>query len=389
IELQREGSEMIIVIRDDGAGIDLEAIRAKARAQGLIEADASLTEGEILQLALEPGFSTASELTQSAGRGVGMDVVANVVKQLGGSLAIESTRGRGARFTVRLPLTLAISQALLVRTGEEIYAIPVLSLAGVARIPTAELREHLEAEKPQFEYGGALYQLEHLGHLLGGHAADLDALGGSVALVLARAGEHSTALIADEIVGSREVVVKPVGPQIAAVRGVAGATILGDGSIVVILDINTLVRSARPLRGPQAHTPEVRDERPSILVVDDSITVRRVTQRLLERHDMKVTTAKDGVDAVSIMQEFVPDLILLDIEMPRMDGYEVATQVRNSPRLQQVPIVMVTSRVGDKHRNRAIELGVNAYLGKPYQEAMLLETIKPLLAARRAQALTS
>ncbi len=382
ISLVREGAEMVIEIRDDGAGMDLDGIRDKARALGLIEADAELTETEVLQLALEPGFSTASELTQSAGRGVGMDVVANVVKQLGGSLAIHSVRGRGATFTVRLPLTLAISQALLVRAGEEIYAIPVLSLAGVARLSTTELREYLDDENPQFDYGGALYRLEHLGHLLGMHGTDLDMIGSSVALVLARAGEHSTALIVDEIVGSREVVVKPVGPQIAAVRGVAGATILGDGSIVVILDINALVRSARPARLTRQPPPEPRDERPSIMVVDDSITVRRVTQRLLERHEMRVTTAKDGVDAVSAMQEAIPDLILLDIEMPRMDGYEVATHVRNSPRLQHVPIVMVTSRVGDKHRNRAIELGVNAYLGKPYQEAILLETIKPLL--RRA-----
>ncbi len=384
ITVAREGSEMVIVINDDGRGLDLEAIRAKARGRGVISGEAALSDAEVLQLILEPGFSTATEVTQAAGRGVGMDVVANVVKQLGGSLEIDSTHGRGATFTVRLPLTLAISQALLVRTGEEQYAIPVPTLAGVARIPVGELAEYLSVENPQFDYGDHVYKFQHLGHLLGGHATDLEAAGSSVPLVLVRAGEHSTALIADEIVGSREVVVKPVGPQIAAVRGVAGATILGDGSIVVILDVNALVRSARPARVLAESRPQQRDERSTVLVVDDSITVRRVTQRLLERNDMRVVTAKDGVDAVSAMQEVLPDLILLDIEMPRMDGYEVATHVRNSPRLKGVPIVMITSRVGDKHRNRAIELGVNEYLGKPYQEAQLLETIRPLLARRRA-----
>ncbi|MBT8136234.1 MAG: Hpt domain-containing protein [Gammaproteobacteria bacterium] len=384
ISLAREGSEMIIVFRDDGRGLDVDRIRERASAQGLINRSAALSDSEILQLVLEPGFSTATEVTQAAGRGVGMDIVANVVKQLGGSLDIASTPGQGATFTVRLPLTLAISQALLVRTHEELYAIPVPTLAGVARLPVGELREYLEASEPQLEYGDHLYRFQHLGHLLGGHGTDLDGAGSSVPLVLVRAGEHSTALIADEIVGSREIVVKPVGPQIAAVRGVAGATILGDGSIVVILDVNALVRSARPARVLQEPPPQPRDERPAVLVVDDSITVRRVTQRLLERNDMRVTTAKDGVDAVAAMQEFLPDLILLDIEMPRMDGYEVATHVRNSPRLQGVPIVMVTSRVGDKHRNRAIEIGVNAYLGKPYQEAQLLEAIRPLLAQRAA-----
>ncbi|MDH3767639.1 MAG: response regulator, partial [Gammaproteobacteria bacterium] len=384
IQLAREGSEMVIVISDDGQGLDLGAIRKQAQLRGLITPEAVLSDTEILQLVLEPGFSTAAEVTQAAGRGVGLDIVANVVKQLGGSLLISSTQGRGASFTIRLPLTLAISQALLVRTGEELYAIPVPTLAGVARIPTGELKEYLAVENSQLEYGGHVYKFQYLGHLLGGHATDLELAGSSIPLVLVRAGEHSTALIADEIVGSREVVVKPVGPQIAAVRGVAGATILGDGSIVVILDVNALVRSAIPARVLQEPRTERRDERPAILVVDDSITVRRVTQRLLERHEMRVTTAKDGVDAVSVMQEFVPDLVLLDIEMPRMDGYEVATHVRNSPRLKGVPIVMVTSRVGEKHRNRAMELGVNAYLGKPFQEAQLLEAIKPLLARRNA-----
>jgi chemosensory pili system protein ChpA (sensor histidine kinase/response regulator) len=189
--------------------------------------------------------------------------------------------------------------------------------------------------------------------------------------------------VTDELVGSREIVVKNVGPQVSGIRGIAGATILGDGRIVIILDMGSLVRADWRLRPPAPTVRERSDRRTFALVVDDSITVRRVTQRLLERNGMRVMTAKDGVDALSLMQEHVPDIILLDIEMPRMDGYEVAAQVRGDPRLKDVPIVMITSRVGEKHRARAIELGVNDYLGKPYQENQLLDAIEPLVSRRR------
>jgi chemosensory pili system protein ChpA (sensor histidine kinase/response regulator) len=204
-------------------------------------------------------------------------------------------------------------------------------------------------------------------------------------VILIRAGDHSTAVVTDELVGSREMVVKSVGPQIAGIRGIAGATILGDGRIVIILDLGALVRSEWRGRKPLMEGPQ-EDRRTFALVVDDSITVRRVTQRLLERHGMKVMTAKDGVDALSILQDHLPDVILLDIEMPRMDGYELASQVRADARLADIPIVMITSRVGEKHRARAIELGVNDYLGKPYQENQLLDAIEPLVEARRRRA---
>ena len=206
-------------------------------------------------------------------------------------------------------------------------------------------------------------------------------------VILVRAGEHSTALVTDELVGSREIVVKSVGPQIASMRGISGATILGDGRIVIILDMGALVRSEWRGRAVDATVRPTRDERIFALVVDDSITVRRVTQRLLERNGMRVLTANDGVDAMALLQEHVPDVILLDIEMPRMDGYEVAAHVRNDPRLVDVPIIMITSRVGEKHRARAIEIGVDDYLGKPYQESQLLDAIEPLVLARRRQPL--
>jgi chemosensory pili system protein ChpA (sensor histidine kinase/response regulator) len=383
MSLQREGAEVVIVVADDGAGLNLPAIRAKALQVGLVRPGQALTDDEALQLILEPGFSTADRLTLQAGRGVGMDVVASEVKKLGGGLYIESTPGRGARFTIRLPFTLAIAQALVVRIGDELYALPVATVEGVARVPRADVRRYLGEESPTLEYGKHPYRFQPLGGLLGCPPPALPDSDAALPVILVRAGEHSAALLADELVGSREIVVKPVGPQIASIRGISGATILGDGRIVLILDMGALVRSEWRLRGPGTDVQPQRDERVCALVVDDSITVRRVTQRLLKRNGMRVLTAKDGVDALSLLQEHVPDVILLDIEMPRMDGYELAAQVRGDPRLAGVPIIMITSRVGEKHRARAIELGVDDYLGKPYQESQLLDAIEPLVQRRR------
>lgn len=384
VGLHREGSEMVIVLEDDGRGIDVNAVRERAKQRGLLKAGRVLTDEEAMQLILEPGFSTASSITQHAGRGVGMDVVVNEIKKLGGALFTSSEMGKGAKFTIRLPFTLAITQALIVRTGDELYALPLPSVEGVARIAKSEVQKHLAEETPTFTYGGQVYRLQHLGAFVGGGPSALPELDVSVPLILIRAGEHSTAIVTDELVGSREMVVKSVGPQIATIRGIAGATILGDGRIVIILDTGSLVRSDwRGGKVPLEQQGPKQDTRTFALVVDDSITVRRVTQRLLERNGMRVMTAKDGIDALSILQEHIPDVILLDIEMPRMDGYELATQVRADARLTDIPIVMITSRSGEKHRARAIEIGVNDYLGKPYQENQLLDAIEPLVQARR------
>lgn len=385
LTLKREGAEVVITVADDGGGIDLRAVRDKAAGLGLVPAKQELSDEQAMQLILEPGFTTAGRVTQSAGRGVGMDVVATEVKKLGGALFIDSEEGRGSRFTVRLPFTLAISQALVVRAGDEFFALPLPTIEGVVRVPAAEVQRQVAGDAAGFEYGGQRYRFQHLSALVGNEPAPPAEHDPAVPVILVRAGEHSTGIVTDEMVGSREIVVKTVGPQISGIRGISGATILGDGRICIILDVGALVRSdwrVQPL-AEQARKPRA-DERVFAMVVDDSITVRRVTQRLLERNGMRVMTAKDGLDAVALLQDHVPDVILLDIEMPRMDGYEVASHVRNDPRLKDVPIVMITSRVGEKHRARAIELGVDDYLGKPYQETQLLQALEPLLARRRA-----
>ena len=376
IRLHREGTEMVIDVADDGAGIDVDAIRRKAYELDMLMPDSKVTNEEIMELILTPGFSTAGEVTQSAGRGVGMDVVANEIKKLGGSLHISSVTGQGTNFTIRLPFTLAITQALIVRTGDEVYALPLPSVEGVARISRAELETLLSQSDPSYDYGGQNYRFRHLGMYLGGQAAQLPHDDSFVPVILVRAGDYSAALLTDEMLASREIVVKSVGPQLASIRGIAGATILGDGRIVLILDINALVRTGAPVVELKKAAPAPTDDRPLALVVDDSITVRRVTERFLQRHGMRVITAKDGLDAISVLQDSKPSIILLDIEMPRMDGYEFASYVRNDDRFADVPIIIVTSRVGDKHRARAIELGVNDYLGKPYQDSQLLEAIQ-------------
>jgi chemosensory pili system protein ChpA (sensor histidine kinase/response regulator) len=378
LKLKREGSEVLIEVADDGAGLNLDAIRRKAIEQGLLAEGQSASDEEAIYFILRPGFSTAGELTQAAGRGVGMDVVDNEVKKLGGSMRIETTAGQGTRFIIRLPYTLAVTHALIVNVGEETFALPLPTVEGITRVRREQLLEILTHDEPVLDYGGVSYRVQHLGSLVGSAPSALPEEEGAVSLVLVRAGENSTALLTDTLEGSREIVVKTLGPHIASVPGVSGATILGDGRIVVILDPVTLVR-AQPAAAEQAPVERAGKEPLAALVVDDSITMRRVTQRLLERRGAKVLTARDGLDAITVLQEHAVDVILLDIEMPRMDGYQFATHVRNDARLKDLPIIMITSRSGEKHRAKAIEIGVNDYLSKPYQEGQLIKAIESLV----------
>jgi chemosensory pili system protein ChpA (sensor histidine kinase/response regulator) len=389
ITLERESSDVVLRISDDGAGMHLDAIRNKAIERGLMEADSGLTDNEVLQFILETGFSTAEKVTQVAGRGVGMDVVNSEVKQLGGSLHIDSEAGKGTTFTVRLPFTLALNQALLIEVGDDTYAIPLSSIEGIVRMRREDLKAYYDDPEARFDYGGFQYEVRHLGSVLGTGKPYLDSGPKRIPVLLARIGDHCVAFQVENLLGSREIVVKSVGPQISTVRGVSGATILGDGRVVMILDVAAMLRSGLSHAMAQVedmiHQP-VQTEGLTVMVVDDSITVRKVTTRLLERNDMNVIAAKDGVDAVSKLQERIPDIMLLDIEMPRMDGFELATHVRNEARLRHIPIIMITSRTGDKHRQRAMQIGVNRYLGKPFQEAELLENIQALLEDKNVNA---
>jgi chemosensory pili system protein ChpA (sensor histidine kinase/response regulator) len=379
LKIRREGSEVITEVSDDGGGLDLVAIRRKAFEKGFVAENQKITDEQAIELILQPGFSTASELTQAAGRGVGMDVVDNEIKKLGGSLRIETTPGQGTRFVIRLPYTLAITHALIVNVGDETFALPLPTVEGITRLSRDKILKHLTQDEPKLDYGGVVYRIQHLGSLVGAAPSALPEEENAVSLVLIRAGDHSTALLMDSLEGSREIVVKTLGPHIASVPGVTGATILGDGRVIMILDAGTLVRAHRPADVPAPAPQPVASTHLTALVVDDSITMRRVTQRLLERRGVKVYTARDGLDAITVLQEHPVDIILLDIEMPRMDGYQLATHVRNDAKLRNLPIIMITSRSGEKHRAKAIEIGVNDYLSKPYQESQLVAAISALL----------
>ena len=378
LRVSREAGDVVIEIADDGAGIDVESVRAKAIENGLMERDARLRDDEILQFVLAAGFSTAKSVTQISGRGVGMDVVQSAVKQLGGSITIQSVAGKGTRFLVRLPFTVSVNRALMVSVGEDQYAIPLNTIEGIVRVSGAELEKLYRPDGGGFEYAGMQYRVRYLGSFIG---RDYVALSdrSSVPVVLVRAGDRAMAIHVDGVQGSREIVVKSLGPQFAGVGGISGATILGDGSVVVILDLVALIR-AQSTPSLANGTPTGVVDRPiCVMVVDDSVTVRKVTSRLLERQGMDVILAKDGVEAVAMLQERRPDIMLLDIEMPRMDGFEVARQIRHDERLANLPIVIISSRTGSKHQERAAELGVNRFLGKPFQENELLATIEELV----------
>lgn len=389
IAVSREATEVVLRISDDGAGLDREAIRAKAIERGLLKPDVVLPDRDLYGFVLETGFSTAGEVSQLSGRGVGMDVVHTEIKQIGGSLQIDSKPGGGAEFTVRLPFTLAVTQAILVRVGEAVHAIPMSTVQGVARITREDLDRRIAAGDMTYSYGGEDYTIYELAQLLGVAPTRLpDEM--QLPMLMIRTGERRVAVRIDAVVGSREIVVKSVGPQVSLVPGIFGATIMGDGSVLMILDLAPLVRRIEALReagGDIVYAPPAPPERrrqPLVMVVDDSITMRKVTTRVLERAELDVVTAKDGLDAVEKLQDRIPDLMLLDIEMPRMDGYELATYMKNDARLKSVPIIMVTSRTGEKHRQRALEIGVERYLGKPYQELDLLQQVQETLEAAHA-----
>jgi len=391
----QEGSEIVIRFIDDGAGLNVERIRAKAIERGLMSEDSQMSREEIMQFILVAGFSTAQQVTQLSGRGVGMDVVHSEVKQLGGTMAVDTEPGQGTTFTVRLPLTLSITQALMVRMGESLYAVPINMVANIIEVSVEKLKEAEMGGRSLLNFEDKVYPFLHLGDQLGLPRAT-EAKHKKVPVLLVKAGSREVAMEVEALVGTREVVIKPLSPQVSKLKGIAGATILGDGRVVLILDVSGLLiadeaiqvshttrRRAAPAPKSTTPTKAVANRRPIVMVVDDSLTVRKVTSRTLQKKAIDVLTAKDGVDGLEQLRSGGqrPDVMLVDIEMPRMDGYEFTTQVRADPDLNRIPIIMITSRAGEKHRNRAFELGVNEYMSKPYQEDILLEKIRGFLPA--------
>jgi len=394
INFTREGSEVVLSISDDGAGINIDAIREKAVERGLINPNSGLKDDEVVDFILQSGFSTATSVTQISGRGVGMDVVNTEIKQLNGSLHIETQEGKGSVFVIRLPLTVLVNQALMIQVDEAIYAIQLSNVEHVIRLSGEEVNQFLTGEQRELPYAGQNYQHLNIGYVLHGTAPRMADQKAKYPLLLARSGEHRVALQVDTLIGRQEIVIKSVGAQLSSINSISGATIMPDGAVALILDLATLIRTSHALdkvdsKGQvvkELAEPDNEDKRPTVLIVDDSITVRKVSQRLLTRHNYDTLTAKDGVDALTVMLEHIPDIMLLDIEMPRMDGYELATAMRNDERLKHIPIIMITSRTGEKHRDRALRIGVNNYMGKPFQEQELLENLQALLQDRKINA---
>ncbi len=380
VTVEAEATEFVVRVQDDGAGIDLEAVRQRAIQRGMIDRNDQVDPRRIIEFVRESGFSTSDKVTGLSGRGVGMDVVNSEIKQIGGSMEIDTEPGVGTRFTIRIPFSLAVMQTIGVAVDDRQFHIPLNSVAGVARMTPAEYAALASSESPMYEFAGEQFPLLELEHLLGLSPLPLESE--NVSLLMIRSGEHKAAFRVGGLQGHQEVVVKPVGPQISSIPGILGGTIAADGQVVIILDIGPLIRrgleqAIEPVKVIVASRKETR--RPLVMVVDDSITMRKVTSRVLENHSVKVMTALDGLDAIEKLHDRVPDLMLLDIEMPRMDGYELAQHIRSDARLRHVPIVMITSRSGQKHRKKARDAGANAYLTKPYQEADLVAKVGEML----------
>lgn len=379
LSVRQEKNEIVITVTDDGAGINLDLVRQRAIEKGLFEKNQQIGEQALMSVIFEPGFSTSTEVTQVSGRGVGLDVVRNDITALGGRIDVSSQKGQGATFNIYLPTTLTMSQVVLVRAGAQTMAIPSVMVEQVQQLKAAAINAGYEAGA--VPWSGRQYPMYYLPRLIGDEAALPEAQRSSPVLLL-RSGTYYMALHVDEILGNREVVVKRIGQQLTLVPGIVGATVMGDGKIMLIL--NPLQLANRAVLGAGAvhvnAVPEaVEKAERTVMVVDDSLTMRKVLGRLLTREGYRVVTAKDGMEALQLLQEALPDAVVLDIEMPRMDGFELARNIRDDQRTATLPLIVVSSRTAEKHRNLAAEIGINVYLGKPVQDDELLHNLSELL----------
>ena len=321
-----------------------------------------------------------------------MDVVRSEIVALGGRVDVHTQPGKGTRFNLFLPLTLAVAQAVLVRAGGRLWAIPAPMVEQVQQIKADVLRT-LYADG-QVHWQARAWPFHYLPRLLG-ESSSFPETGRYNAVLLIRSGQGTAAIHVDEMVGNQEVVVKNIGPQLARVSGISGATVLGTGEIVLIINPVQLAQRAGVVRYDPADDERLIAERGRaaassarklVMVVDDSLTVRKFTTRLLTREGFEVITARDGMDALKMLTEHAPDAILLDIEMPRMDGFEFAKTIKGDSKTAHIPIIMITSRTAEKHRNRATELGVERFFGKPYQEDELLRSLRDVMAGAEERA---
>ncbi len=418
-----EGNQVVITVRDDGRGINPETVRKAAIARGLIRPDQALSDNDVIDFIFQPGFSTAEVLSEESGRGVGLDVVRDSVSRLRGSLEVESTPGQGTAFTMKFPTSLAIQSAMMVRAGGDLFAIPTVMVESIGRLDN--FKHTTVAGQPAVVVQNDSYPLTMLSQLL---SLPVNAVNDKAQLLFVNTGGYRVALVVDEIRGKLDVVMKNLGPHLRSVRGIAGGTVMGNGRVVLVLELlellsmqnnraiaraasaagNTALREGfvvpaslvapRPttiMRDNQSvmsqlqieATPAIPSAHPSrsehagkhVLVVDDSPSVRRVVSSMLKQHGWEVQMARDGVEALEMISRETPAAVLLDIEMPRMDGYELIATVRAQEQYRTLPLVVLTSRAAAKHQQRAMQLGASGYVVKPYQDAELIGTLNSLV----------
>jgi chemosensory pili system protein ChpA (sensor histidine kinase/response regulator) len=395
LALQQQSNDVSVTISDDGAGLDLASIREKARLQGQHSDHATLTDAELANLIFDPGFTTAAQVTELSGRGIGLDVVRMEVNALGGRIETTTQPGLGTQFKLVLPLTTAVTQVVMLRMGDLVTGVPANLVDMVRRVPAADLARAYQTNF--FEFDGEKVPFFWAGALLQASASSDETRTKTMPVAIFRSAGQRVALHVDEVLGNQEVVVKNLGPQLSRMPGLTGMSVLASGAVVLIYNPVALVtvygEQARQLKrqaglagatvaGDAALKTLVAGvtQAPLVLVVDDSITVRRVTQRLLKREGFRVALANDGLQALERLQEEKPAVVLSDIEMPRMDGFDLARNIRADEHLRDLPIIMITSRIAEKHRDHARELGVDHYLGKPYSEDELIGLVRQYCA---------
>src|SRR3989440_1952515 len=415
-----EGNQVVITVRDDGVGIDPDRVRNEAIARGLIHPDQMLNDSDVIDLIFRPGFSTAEKLSEESGRGVGLDVVRDSVSRLRGTLEVESTPGQGTAFTMKFPTSLAIQSAMMVRVSGQLFAIPTVMVEAIGRLDN--FKRSTLAGRPAVVVQNDLYPLNMLAQLLSLPVNEPDA---KAPLLLVNTGGHRVALVVDEIKGKLDVVMKNLGPHLRHVHGIAGGTVMGNGRVVLILELSELLSTRSKLKGnavgattttslhrdpmvvsafqavakspvvvqPNQQSATVSQPPPTgqtehgkyVLVVDDSPSVRRVVSNMLKQHGWEVQMARDGLEALDMISHETPAAVLLDIEMPRMDGYELIATLRAQEQYRMLPLVVLTSRAAAKHQQRAAQLGASSYVVKPYQDEELINTLNSLVYGAAAR----
>ena len=395
LEFSRQGSGIVVTIKDDGKGLDYERIRAKAVNQKLITAEQQLSRSELARLVLLPGFSTREQVSEISGRGVGMDVVATRLANIKGTVELSSEPGHGCEVVLRFQASLVTQHTLLVESGKQIFAIPIHYIkeafpGGLGKIREVEPeRGASDSNESEWHYimRDEIYPVKELAPLTG-YPSSVPSEGKYTAMpkILVRTMDGTVALLVDRLLDSRSVMVKSMGKYLPRVHGIAGVTILGDGSLAPLLNLPELLAEPIAVNAAAADMAEAARRRTRrILVVDDSLSVRKGLMQLLQDAAYEVKGAIDGMEAIRVLKSFDPHLICTDMEMPNMNGLELAQHLRMEESTRHLPIIMITSRSTEKHREQAIRAGVDIYLTKPYTEEALLQHIRDSLQDRTSQ----